>query len=317
MNRFLQALSHQKPPLVIAHRGDCSHAPENTIEAAILGFEAGAEAWELDVQLTRDGVPMAIHDESLTRTTDVSVRFKNDPRSRDGCRLSDFDFDEVRSLDAGSWFVSTLKGCRGSVDFETREELGEKAFSLYNSGAVRIPSLRECLELTRRLDWLVNVELKTFPNTDSRLLPAVIEIILELGVAERVLISSFDHADVAHSAALELPIATGVLTMSPLFRPADYIRGIVGADCYHASSSSLGVDSDHYRTHPSPSRLRMDDLEALKAANVPVLVYTVNDARQGGIADNLWRAGVCGLFTDRPGDMRRLVGSRDRNRVDS
>ena len=68
------------------------HAPENTLEAARLGRQAGAEAWELDVQLTRDGVAVVLHDESLSRTTDVAARFPGDPRGRDGYRVTDFDW---------------------------------------------------------------------------------------------------------------------------------------------------------------------------------------------------------------------------------
>ena len=89
----------------MAHRGDSFHAPENTLEAADLAHKAGADAWELDVQLTRDGVPVVLHDASLLRTTDVAARFKNDLRSTYGFRVSDFDWNEVRALDAGSWFV--------------------------------------------------------------------------------------------------------------------------------------------------------------------------------------------------------------------
>src|SRR5262245_40461347 len=60
-NRFLALLeSPRDRPAIIAHRGDSFHAPENTLEAARLGWEAGAEAWEFDVQLTRDGVPVVL-----------------------------------------------------------------------------------------------------------------------------------------------------------------------------------------------------------------------------------------------------------------
>ncbi len=72
----------------------------------MLASEAGAEAWELDVQLTRDGVAVVFHDETLSRTTDVADRFGDDPRGRDGFRLADFDWCEIASLDAGSWFVA-------------------------------------------------------------------------------------------------------------------------------------------------------------------------------------------------------------------
>src|SRR5690242_16686952 len=94
-NRFLTLLrSPRECPVIVAHRGDSYHAPENTLEAARRGWQSGAEAWELDVQLTRDSVPVVLHDESLLRTTDVAARFADDPRGRDGFRVADFDFDE-------------------------------------------------------------------------------------------------------------------------------------------------------------------------------------------------------------------------------
>ena len=92
--------------MIVAHRGDSVRAPENTLEAARLAWKAGATAWELDVQLTRDGVPVVLHDESLLRTTNVAAMFKDDPRGLAGFRVSDFDYNEIRALDAGSWFVA-------------------------------------------------------------------------------------------------------------------------------------------------------------------------------------------------------------------
>ena len=106
--------SHGDFPLVLATPGRFVPAPENTIEAARLGWQDGADAWELDVQLTRDGVPVVLHDESLLRTTDVATKFAGDVRARDGFRLSDFDFVEVRALDAGSWFVNPAGGPRSA-----------------------------------------------------------------------------------------------------------------------------------------------------------------------------------------------------------
>lgn len=59
--------------LVVAHRGDSSRAPENTLEAFRLGVEAGADAIELDVHLTADGQLAVVHDPSLGRTTDRTL----------------------------------------------------------------------------------------------------------------------------------------------------------------------------------------------------------------------------------------------------
>src|SRR5579885_275964 len=164
-NRFLTRLAAPRGrPLLIAHRGDSSHAPENTLEAARLGFEAGADAWEFDVQMTRDGVPVVLHDESLLRTTDVAARFAGDPRGRDGFRVSDFDLDEIRTLDAGSWFIADDGGPRSARDFGTLDQLGPAEFEHFRSGSVRMPTLEEALIFTRERDWLANVEIKSFPD---------------------------------------------------------------------------------------------------------------------------------------------------------
>ena len=61
-------------PLIIAHRGARRLAPENTLAAARLAREMGADAWELDVNLTADGRLALVHDDTLARTTDVAAR---------------------------------------------------------------------------------------------------------------------------------------------------------------------------------------------------------------------------------------------------
>lgn len=129
--------------MILAHRGDSFHAPENTLEAAVLGHDSGADAWELDVHLTQDGVPVVLHDESLVRTTDVARRFAEDPRGESGFLVSDFTLDEVRSLDAGSWFVDLNGGSRSASDFETLDQLSEVDRARYVSGSVKVPTLVE------------------------------------------------------------------------------------------------------------------------------------------------------------------------------
>ena len=151
--------------MIVAHRGDSFHSPENTLEAARLAWQAGADAWELDVQLTRDGVPIVVHDESLVRTTDVATRFDGDARADDGFRVSDFDFNEVRALDAGSWFVAPEAGDRSARAFGTLDQLEPASVAHYRSGRVTIPTLAEALHLTAELVWLVNVEYKSFPES--------------------------------------------------------------------------------------------------------------------------------------------------------
>jgi glycerophosphoryl diester phosphodiesterase len=291
-------------PWVIAHRGDSFHAPENTLEAARWAHHVGADAWELDVQLTRDGVAVVLHDASLLRTTDVARRFAGDPRESGGFLVADFDFDEVRTLDAGSWFLDPSGGYRTAASFGTLDRLDVRDRGCYASGEIRVPTLAEALALTVQLDWCVNVELKSVPDADPRLVVAALAEIDRAGASGRVWVSSFDHDDVVRVARLRPGLPTGVLASTPPFRPHAYVRDWVGADAYHPSAFAVGAGSDAYRRDPSPRSLRSADLDTLRDAGIPVFVYTVNDIAAGGLADHLASAGVAGLFTDNPAGLR-------------
>jgi glycerophosphoryl diester phosphodiesterase len=87
-------------PAVIAHRGASFDAPEETIPSYTLARELGADYLEMDIQRTKDGVLIALHDDTLERTTNVAEVFPD--RAKDP--LSSFTLDEIKRLDAGSWF---------------------------------------------------------------------------------------------------------------------------------------------------------------------------------------------------------------------
>ncbi|HEY6738602.1 MAG TPA: glycerophosphodiester phosphodiesterase family protein [Actinopolymorphaceae bacterium] len=105
-------------PLIIAHRGASGQAPENTIAAIEEAIRQSADFVEVDLQLTRDGKVVLVHDATLTRTSDAAEVFPD----RDPWRVNDFTLDELRTLDAGSWFGPAFAG-------------------------ERIPTLREALEV--------------------------------------------------------------------------------------------------------------------------------------------------------------------------
>jgi glycerophosphoryl diester phosphodiesterase len=303
-NRFLARLvSRGNLPLVVAHRGDSCRAPENTLEAARLGWQAGAHAWELDVQLTRDGVLIVLHDESLLRTTDVANKFAGDHRGREGFRVSDFDLDEVRSLDAGSWFVNPNGGPRSAKAFGTLDGLEPSAIEHYSSGRVVIPTLAEALIFTREHDWLVNVEIKSFPERPREMVEPVLKQIADTGTASRVLISSFDHRDVAAADFPGREHALGILAETPLYEFDVYADEIVGADTVNVSAELMGSETIAYRRHPTARSLEAALIADLKARGKPLLVYTVNDHGPEGLADHLREIGAAGLFTDDPRGM--------------
>ena len=307
-NRFLlRLLDRSGRPLVVAHRGASFHAPENTIEAAARAWQAGAEAWELDVRLTRDGVPVVIHDDSLLRTTDVALRFPDDPRARRGYRVAHFDHEEIGRLDAGSWFLGSRPGGRNASEFGTRSLIRPEEVDLFGSGAVRVPRLREALELTARLDWLVNIELKSSPGRSPDLLAAVLGEVRGLGLVDRVLVSSFDHRELVQAREVAVGVATGVLVESPLFAADRYVAELVQADCYHPSASALGLAGEVAEDGCDGDRIDTQTLQACRRRGIPVLVYTVNDTRARGAAQQLAWAGVEGVFTDDPVGMCRAI----------
>lgn len=287
-------------PWIIAHRGDSAHAPENTLEAAQRAWDVGADAWEVDVRLTRDRVPVVMHDASLLRTTNVAQQFANDPRQASSFRLADFDLAEVASLDAARWFLAAGREARAASGFGTLSELSAGDRAWFASGEVKVPTLAAALALTDRLDWHINIELKSSSADDPELLDRVLGLVSTPALAARVAISSFDHNDVARVARLRPEIVTGVLTANPLYRPAEYVAREVGARAYHASAEALGAGSEAYRRAPSARALCVPELEALQAAGVPVYAYTVNDAEVGGLAEHLIASGVAGVFSDNP-----------------
>lgn len=83
---------------VVAHRGFSARAPENTLAALSAAMEAGADAVEFDLQVSGDGVPVLFHDDSLDRTTNGTGT------------VADHSMEELRGLDAGSWFDRSFAG---------------------------------------------------------------------------------------------------------------------------------------------------------------------------------------------------------------
>jgi glycerophosphoryl diester phosphodiesterase len=159
-------------PLVIAHRGASLRAPENTLAALRQAIQDGADAVELDVRLTRDGVPVVLHDASLERTTGVAAQ------------VADVTLDQLRRLDAGAWFGRDFRG-------------------------EGIPTLEEVLtEIAPVL--LVDVELKPAWSPDG-LHKRVREVIHRSGFASRVLVSSFDPRALMRFRRSMAHVPTGLL----------------------------------------------------------------------------------------------------------
>ncbi len=89
-----------KVPWVIGHRGAMGHAPENTMTSFELALNLGADMLEFDVRITKDGIPVIVHDANLDRTSNKPLN------------VADLNAQDILELDAGSWFDLRFAGER-------------------------------------------------------------------------------------------------------------------------------------------------------------------------------------------------------------
>ena len=112
---FTVASAQYKRKTLVAHRGASAYAPEHTLEAYRLALQQGADYVEQDLQITKDGVLVCLHDLTLERTTNVEEIFPNRFKLEGGTKhwhVSDFTLKEIKQLDAGSWFEAKFAGAK-------------------------------------------------------------------------------------------------------------------------------------------------------------------------------------------------------------
>jgi glycerophosphoryl diester phosphodiesterase len=115
---FQSAANEPGKKLLVAHRGASAYAPEHTLEAYRLAIEQGADYVEQDLQVTKDGVLVCLHDLTLERTTDVEEIFPDRYRNSAGDNpakhwyVADFTLAEIKRLDAGAWFNEKFRGAK-------------------------------------------------------------------------------------------------------------------------------------------------------------------------------------------------------------
>ncbi|WP_329258593.1 glycerophosphodiester phosphodiesterase family protein [Actinoallomurus sp. NBC_01490] len=163
----------------IAHRGASAHAPENTLASFYEARAANADYFELDVQETRDHVPIIMHDATLSRTTDAEKVFPG----RSPWRVGDFTLAQIKRLDAGSWFSARYAGERVPTLTETLRDMegSDMKLLLELKNPALYPGMtgRVAQVLRAQPDWLLPdrtvVQSFDWPSVESfhRLLPSV------------------------------------------------------------------------------------------------------------------------------------------------
>ena len=188
-----------------AHRGFSGKYPENTMLAFRKAVEEGVDGIELDVQLTKDGEVVIIHDETIDRTTDGK-----------GLVVS-YTYDELRKFDASFKF-------RGQCGFNP------------------IPTLREYFELVKDKNIVTNIELKTGLNEYFGIEEKVWKLIEEYRLEDRVLISSFNHYSVLRMKSIAPNLKYGLLTETWIINAGKYTED-VGVKCYHPHFFSMTAEN--------------------------------------------------------------------------
>lgn len=177
-----------------AHRGAAGLAPENTLAAFRMAIELGVDGTEMDLQVTKDGAVVIIHDDSMDRTTDGRGR------------VGDLTLAEIKRLDAGAKFSSAFRG-------------------------ERIPTLREVIDLVKASGterFRLNLEVKFADGREGEpadLEERVLAVLTETGFLDRVITQSFHHPSAAKMKRLAPRIPAGLL-VGQRWQPADPVAAV-------------------------------------------------------------------------------------------
>jgi len=179
---------------ILGHRGAGGSAPENTLLAFRRGLEFGVDGFEFDVQLSRDGEVVVIHDERVNRTSDGTGWVK------------DFTLRELKRLDFGGWFAKC----------PVRQE---------------IPTLREVLAWVQASgqELELNVEIKSGLVDYPRIADKVVSLLYEYGMVAHSFVSSFDHQVLADLREQFPEVRTGILYDSLPVKPWLYAKYLQAA----------------------------------------------------------------------------------------
>jgi glycerophosphoryl diester phosphodiesterase len=254
--------------------------------AARAAMAQGAHGWELDVHLTLDGQVIVTHDHGLRRVTDIASRPGMPPRRHHV--VNRLTLAQMRSLDAGSWFVR-----RDPFGTVAAGEIG--ADSLATFAAERIPTLAEALAWTSGSGLAVNVEIKDMlGGDDAGLVGEVAGLIRAAGLGGRVLVSSFRQKSLELFRELCPEVPFGLLLDEKAM--AASTQDIV------ARLRDLGAVA----LHPSFKGLFPGRIAAFGEAGFAVNVYTVNREQ-----DMRWlaREGAAGIITDFPARAKTVLNA--------
>lgn len=251
-------------PMVVAHRGASGYAPENTLAAVDTAHALGIDWVETDVQRTRDGELVIMHDTTLNRTTNVEELYPD----RSPWKVADFTTAEITRLDAGSWFGEEFTG-------------------------EHVPTLEQYLHKVEEHRQKLLLELKSpalYPGVENQALKEMSnEGWLDPGhLHAKLVVQSFDAGAVRTVHELAPQVRTGFLGTPATGDLAEYAAYCDQINPPHTSVTADYVEAVHAQHGPHGRPLQM-------------LTWTVNDADTAReVADE----GVDGIISNHPDVVR-------------
>jgi glycerophosphoryl diester phosphodiesterase len=228
-----------RKPLIIGHRGASAVAPENTIGAFKKAVQVGADGIEFDVQLSRDGIPVIIHDDNLRRTGLLDRR------------VADLSAEELSRIEVSQWFWRK----HGLPEPVEREG---------------VPTLQEVFQLYQSNPGVLYLEMKCAATQANELARACCEMISATSLKDRIIVESFDLSAIAEVKRIDPSIKTAALFEPKLNSPQIYFgRGIIG--------QATDVGADEIAVHHTLVRERL--IRWAKEAGLAIVVWTVDDPR--------------------------------------
>ena len=241
-------------PYLFAHRGCSKAAPENTLAAFEEAINQKIPGIELDIHLCASGELVVTHDDNLKRVTGL-----------DGI-VEDFDYSEIKKLDAGSWKDQRFAGAQ-------------------------IPLLQDLFDLAGS-NVYYDIEIKSRATSETGITEKLLTMVKKYGLEERIIVSSFNPMPIKFVKKAAAHIPTAIIYCSSDELPW-YLRH--GEGKWIASADIL--KPEHVKINPVSMLLNS------KIGGRPVLPWTVDNPEE---ARRLLKNGVCGIISNDPGNLNLI-----------
>ncbi|MFT3880228.1 MAG: glycerophosphodiester phosphodiesterase family protein [Gemmatales bacterium] len=276
------------PKINIGHRGASAYAPEHTFASYRLALELKADFVEPDLQVTKDGVLICMHDTTLDRTTNAKEVFPDRSREVNGKKrwvISDFTLAEIKTLDAGSWF--------------DKKFAGEK-----------VPTLQEMIDLVRGKAGIIP-ETKS-PEAYEKSGLAMEKLLMELLKKNGLDKPGADPKTPVVVQSFSLPSLRKIKKEFGCELPLMYLFDRAGPELISEENcKKLKLDIDGIGPNKSIVLNRPEVVKNAHAAGLTVTIYTCRSKNTGNFADvktemkHYLDLGVDAIFTDNPDQFPR------------